>query len=63
MKNFSDFIAHNRSAFFVGLFCFGIYMYFTLAGNRICDCETTEKYRTTPSARRSTISSHHFYHK
>ncbi|MCV2485873.1 hypothetical protein OD917_13130 [Flavobacterium sp. SH_e] len=61
MKKISDFILQNLAPFIIGVFCFGVYMYFTLAGNRICDCETTESYRSTTSGSRSSYN--HFYHK
>ncbi|RZJ52821.1 MAG: hypothetical protein EOO44_10600 [Flavobacterium sp.] len=60
MNKFSDFTTNNWRAIVIGLFCFGTYIYFTIAGNRICDCETTEKYRASGTAR---SSYNHFYHK
>ncbi|AWK03899.1 hypothetical protein HYN56_06510 [Flavobacterium crocinum] len=61
MNRISDFFANNWAPLAIGFFCFGVYMYFALAGNRICDCETTEKYRPTTSGSRSSYN--HFYHK
>jgi len=58
MKKISDFIFNNKAPLTIGLFCFGVYLYFALAGNRICDCETTENYKPTG---RSSVN--HFYHK
>ncbi|KAF2332286.1 hypothetical protein [Flavobacterium ginsenosidimutans] len=59
MKRISDFFSNNWAPLAIGFFCFGVYMYFTLAGNRICDCETTEKYSTAGSR----TSFNRFYHK
>lgn len=59
MENILDFIKKNLAALTIGLFCFAAYLYFAYSGNRICDCETTEKY----SASGSRGSVNHFYHK
>ncbi|OXA83791.1 hypothetical protein DBR27_04265 [Flavobacterium sp. HMWF030] len=59
MKNVFDFIKNNLLAAIIGIFCFAAYLYFAYSGNRICDCETTEKYST--SGTRSSVN--HFYHK
>ncbi|AOC94476.1 hypothetical protein BB050_01345 [Flavobacterium anhuiense] len=61
MKKISDFFANNWAPLVIGFFCFGVYIYFALAGNRICDCETTENYKSTTSGSRSSYN--HFYHK
>ncbi|MCC9072154.1 hypothetical protein LNQ49_11235 [Flavobacterium sp. F-65] len=59
MKVIFDFIKNNLAAVVIGLFCFIAYLYFAYSGNRICDCETTEKYST--SGNRSSVN--RFYHK
>lgn len=59
MKKITDFIYHNAAALAIGFFCFGVYLYFAIAGNRICDCETTETYKSTGSR----TSFNRFYHK
>ncbi|KRD63097.1 MULTISPECIES: hypothetical protein [unclassified Flavobacterium] len=59
MKRISDFFINNWAPLAIGFFCFGVYIYFALAGNRICDCETTENYKPTGSR----SSYNHFYHK
>jgi hypothetical protein len=59
MKGSFDFIKNNLGAVAIGLFCFAAYLYFAYSGNRICDCETTEKYSSSGS--RSSVN--HFYHK
>lgn len=53
------FIKQNWIALSIGMLAYGVYIYFAFAGNRICDCETTE--RTAPGARNTTIN--RFYHK
>ncbi|MBE8725126.1 hypothetical protein [Flavobacterium hungaricum] len=64
MSKITDFIINNKAPLLIGFFCVGVYFYFALAGNRICDCETTEKY-STPRSHNSRIynSRNHFYHK
>ncbi|MRX39166.1 hypothetical protein GJU43_07765 [Flavobacterium sp. LC2016-23] len=59
MKNIIDFIKNNIAATLIGLFCFGVYLYFAYSGNRICDCESTESYTT--AGNRSSVN--RFYHK
>ncbi|OHT46291.1 hypothetical protein B0A80_06060 [Flavobacterium tructae] len=59
MKKISDFIYNNAASLAIGFFCFGVYLYFAIAGNRICDCETTENYKSTGSR----TSYNRFYHK
>ena len=53
------FIKNNWIALGIGLLAYFLYLYFAFAGNRICDCETTE--RTGPAARGTAIN--RFYHK
>jgi hypothetical protein len=59
MDKITAFLKNNRISLLIGVFSVGVYFYFALAGNRICDCETTEKYSTA----RSHTSRNHFYHK
>ncbi|MBL0735986.1 hypothetical protein JI750_03755 [Flavobacterium sp. GN10] len=61
MKRIFDFIRNNITSLLIGFACFGVYLYFTIAGNRICDCESTENYKSTTSGSRSSYN--HFYHK
>ncbi|MET3025236.1 hypothetical protein ABXT06_01020 [Flavobacterium sp. UW10123] len=61
MERIFDFIRNNITSLLIGLACFGVYLYFTIAGNRICDCESTENYKSTSSGSRSSYN--HFYHK
>ena len=59
MREIFDFIKNNLAATAIGLLCFATYLYFAYSGNRICDCESTEKYSTSGS--HSSIN--RFYHK
>lgn len=59
MKNTFDFVKNNLVAIAIGLLCFGVYLHFAYSGNRICDCESTERYSS--SGNRSSIN--RFYHK
>ncbi|MCG2610077.1 hypothetical protein LZZ90_00995 [Flavobacterium sp. SM15] len=61
METVLQFIKQNRVSLILGLLFYGMYLYFTFSGNRICDCETTENYRPTTSGTRGSIN--HFYHK
>ena len=59
MKRISDLLINNWAPLAIGFFCFGGYIYFAVAGNRICDCESTETYKSTGSR----TSYNRFYHK
>lgn len=59
MEKIISFIKLNYLPLLVGLFFYGIFLYYNYTGNRICDCETTENYRPNTSGR--TVN--HFYHK
>ncbi|TGD57644.1 hypothetical protein [Flavobacterium humi] len=61
MENIFKFIKSNVWAIVIGLFFYSVYLYFTFSGNRICDCEKTEKYNSSQTGRRGSIN--HFYHK
>lgn len=60
MERVSNFIKENYLALLIGLCFYGIFVYYTTQGNRLCDCESTEKYKPTNSGR-STVN--RFYHK
>ncbi|QSW91050.1 MULTISPECIES: hypothetical protein [Flavobacterium] len=59
MKKITDFVFNNKIALLIGFASIGIYLYFAMAGNRICDCETTENYKSSGSR----TSYNRFYHK
>lgn len=59
-----QFIKSNYIAMGVAAVCYVVYLQFTFAGNRICDCETTEKYQSGNN--RSAVyrgGVNRFYHK
>lgn len=43
MKNIIKYCLENKIALIISILVIGIYLQATLAGNRICDCEKTEK--------------------
>jgi hypothetical protein len=56
------FIKENYIALGVAVILYVVYLQFTFAGNRICDCETTEKYAPgRTSGHRTGVT--RFYHK
>ncbi|WP_235894349.1 hypothetical protein [Flavobacterium zepuense] len=64
----TTFFKQNYIAIIIGLIFYFIYLQYTYAGNRMCGCETTEKYNASTSAyHRSTYRSgagvNRFYHK
>ncbi|RZJ69338.1 hypothetical protein [Flavobacterium sp.] len=59
MNKVSDFIRKNYIVLGVASCFFVYYVYSTVAGNRICDCEKTEKYSSTTT--RAGVN--RFYHK
>lgn len=56
------FLKQNYIALAIGIFFYLVYLQFTFAGNRICDCESTEKYKPASGAR-SHVGFNRFYHK
>lgn len=61
MNNILNFIKNNVWELLAGLFFYAIFLHFTYSGNRLCDCETTEKYNSAQSGNRTTMN--RFYHK
>lgn len=59
MDKVSGFVKRNYIAVGISACFFGYYVYVTVAGNRICDCEKTEKYSSATT--RTGIN--RFYHK
>lgn len=55
-----SFVKENYLALLIGLFFYGIFLYYTIEGNRLCDCESTEDYKPTNSGHSSV---NRFYHK
>ncbi|WP_348824666.1 hypothetical protein [Flavobacterium aestuarii] len=59
MEKIIPFIKANYLLLLVGLFFYGLFVYYNETGSRICDCESTENYKPTSAGR----SINHFYHK
>ncbi|MEW5676839.1 hypothetical protein ABGT15_11035 [Flavobacterium enshiense] len=60
MDQVRQFIRQNKFGLALAVFFYGIFLYYTFSGNRICDCESTENYKPTASSR-GTVT--RFYHK
>jgi len=58
--NLKIFLITNKWAVLIGLGIYGLFLFFTLSGNQICDCVSTEK---TNSGTRSHATVNRFYHK
>lgn len=56
----ADFFKRNYIALIIGALFYVVYLKFTYAGNRICDCEKTEKYAPLRTGYRGVRT---FYHK
>lgn len=61
MKNSLNFILNNKLPIIVGFLVFSIYIYNTFSGNRICDCEKTEKDK--PNKTHRFYNSNNYNHK
>lgn len=62
MEKISAFLKNNYLTLLIGLFFYGLFIYYNSAGNSLCDCESTENYKPTQSSGRGhTIN--RFYHK
>lgn len=61
MENIFKFIRNNKWGLLAGLFFYIVFLKFTFSGNRLCDCETTEKYHAAQPGNRTSIN--RFYHK
>jgi hypothetical protein len=55
------FIKDNKWPVLMGLFVYGLFLFFTFSGNRICDCVSTEKYSSNNNSRHVGVT--RFYHK
>ena len=60
MNKIFDFLKENYLVVILGTLFFGLFLYYDLAGGRLCDCETTESYKPSQFNR---ISINRFYHK
>jgi hypothetical protein len=61
MKKILEFFLENKFAIIFSILIIGIYLFATLSGNRICDCEKTEKERN--SGRTRFYNSNNYQHK
>ena len=63
MKNVIEFFRKNYIALGMAAILYIVYLQFTFAGNRICDCETTEKYKSGTGNTVYRGGVNRFYHK
>ena len=56
-----EFFANNKWPILMGVAVYGMFLYFTISGNRICDCVSTEKTNSNTTSGRVGVS--RFYHK
>jgi hypothetical protein len=61
--NVGSFIKKNYIALGLGVISYAVYLLFTFTGNRICDCETTEKVKSGSSRAIYRGGVNRFYHK
>ncbi|AWA28952.1 hypothetical protein HYN48_01990 [Flavobacterium magnum] len=61
MDRIINFLKQNIPAIVISTFFYGLFLYFSYTGNRMCDCQSTEKYRANQNGSR--ISTYHYYHK
>lgn len=61
MKKIISYCLENKFALLVSTLVLGIYLYATFSGNRICDCEKTEKERNM--GRNRFYNSNNYQHK
>jgi hypothetical protein len=59
MKKIVDFIVENKFAIIISLIVMGVYYYSTFSGDRICNCEKTEKEKRTRVNRFYNSNSYH----
>lgn len=62
MEEIKTFILKNKFAFIIAGFAYFMFWYFSYEGNRICDCQSTQKYQNGNTKHHgSTVN--RFYHK
>ena len=59
MEKIIQFIKENYLILLIGFCFYGLFLYYTVEGNRLCDCESTENYKPTHAGH--TVN--RFYHK
>jgi hypothetical protein len=60
MEKIIPFIKTNYLILLMGLFFYGLFVYYNATGSSICDCESTGNYKPNATGRSSI---NHFYHK
>lgn len=63
MEKIKNFIYTNRLALLVAVLLYTVFIYFSYSGNRICDCQSTEKFQNGETSNHSGHSINRFYHK
>ncbi|WP_445711402.1 hypothetical protein [Flavobacterium sp.] len=61
MNTFKQYIFNNKLPLLVVVFVIATYLFSTMSGNRICNCEKTEKEKRTRSSR--VYNSNSYNHK
>lgn len=56
-----SFFTNNKWALLIGVAVYGMFLFFTFSGNRICDCASTEK--SNPNTTTNRVGVTRFYHK
>lgn len=62
MEKVTAFLKTNYIAIIIGVLFYGLYLHAAMEGNRLCDCESTEKYNPHTSGSRG-VHVNRFYHK
>lgn len=62
MEEIKTFIINNKFTFIIATLAFLMFLYFSYEGNRICDCQSTQKYQNGNTSRNGS-SINRFYHK
>lgn len=59
MEKATSFLRQYGWAIGFGALFYGVFLYYTLSGNRLCDCKSTENYSNSAHSR----GINRFYHK
>ncbi len=62
MEKVLGFIKNNYIALLIGALFYVLYVHAAVSGNRICDCESTEKYNSSSTGTHRFVGNR-FYHK
>lgn len=61
--NVKEFITNNKWPLLIGVAAYGMFLFFTISGNRICDCVSTEKVSSNANNSGRVGGVSRFYHK